>query len=681
LIVVQPGGFAVARSATKEIEALRRQIEENNYLYYVENAPKISDREFDRLLERLQDLERIHPELVTTESPTQRVGGQPVAGFRPVRHRVPMLSIDNTYNEADLREFDARMRRWLRGAKPSYVVEQKIDGVSVTLLYERGRFALGATRGDGSQGDDITHNLRTVHDIPLRLRSNDARAPKTLEVRGEVYLTTGELSRLNRIQTEQGGRLFANTRNAAAGSLKLLDPRLCGRRRLRFFAHSEGQLEGLHLRSHMEFLAQTAALGIPVVPHTSLLRTIDDVVSYCEAQVESRHALDYEMDGLVVKVDDFAQRHTLGATSKAPRWAIAYKVEVWQASTRVEKIYVQVGKTGVLTPVAALLPVEIAGSTIARVSLHNADEIDRKDIRVGDTVVVEKAGKVIPHVLRVELEKRTGRPNRFRFPTRCPACHGNVARDEGGVYIRCLNPSCPAQLKERVRYFAHRSAMDIAGLGEKLIDQLVDLGVVKSLPDLYRLKEDDLLSLARMGRKSAQNLLEQIASSKNRGLAHVLTGLAIRHVGERNARLLANEFGAIGELTDVSEDRLARVPAIGRVVARSVHQFFQSRAGRRTVQELQKLGMKLTEDRQAPMGKGPLAGKTLVVTGTLNDYTREEAEELIEKLGGNAAGSVSRRTDYVIAGDKPGSKRDKARELGVEVLDEAGFRRLVGKAK
>jgi DNA ligase (NAD+) len=509
------------------------------------------------------------------------------------------------------------------------------------------------------------------------------RAPETCEFRGEVYLTTTELSRLNQLQQQQGQRAFANTRNAAAGSLKLLDPRLCARRRLRFFAHSEGWLEGLRITTHSEFLDLTRSYGIPVVPHSPLFNSIDEVLAYCAEQLESRHALDYEIDGLVVKVNDFRQRERLGATSRAPRWAIAYKVELWQTSTRIEDIYVQVGKTGVLTPVAALEPVEIAGSTIARVSLFNADEIARKDIRIGDSVVVEKAGKVIPHVVRVELDKRNRSQQRFSFPQRCPTCDSRVARDEGGVYIRCLNPSCLAQLKEHLRYFADRKAMDIAGLGPALIDQLVDQRLVESLPGLYCLTREQLIQLEHMGEKSAQNLLEQIAASKERGLARVLTGLGIRHVGERNARLLADEFGSIDEVLEAPEERLARIAGLGPVVARSVHQFFHSEAGRKTVEELRSLGVQMTEERRTATAraKGSLAGKTLVVTGTLEHFTRDEVEDLIRELGGKATSSVSQKTDYVVSGAEPGSKLDRARELGITVLSEREFLERIGRMK
>jgi DNA ligase (NAD+) len=673
----------MTRSVRKEIEELRRQIERHNYLYYVEAAPEISDREFDRLLQRLRDLEEKHPELITPDSPTQRVGGQPIKGFRPVHHAVPMLSIDNTYNEDDLRAFDARVRRAIEGDKPQYIVEHKVDGVSVALLYEKGQLILGATRGDGQTGDDITHNVRTIHDIPLRLRTDHHHPPPTLEVRGEVYLTTAELSRLNKLQKEQGRRLFANTRNAAAGSLKLLDPRQCAKRRLHFFAHSEGQLEGLKITSHSEFLDLVRSFGIPVVPHSPLLDSIDDVLTYCHGQMAARHAMEYEMDGLAIKVNDFRQREKLGETSRAPRWVIAYKFELWQASTRIEDIYVQVGKTGVLTPVAILKPVEIAGSTISRVSLFNAEEIKRKDIHIGDSVVVEKAGKVIPHVVRVELEKRKGRTKPFHFPTRCPACGSKVVRDEGGVYIRCPNPSCPAQLKERLRFFASRQAMDIEGLGPALIDQLVDKGLVRSLPDLYRLTKDQLLGLEHIGQKSAQNLIAHIAESKGRGLARLLTGLAIRHVGTHNARLLADQFGSIEKLLKASEEHLACTKGLGPVVAHSVYQFLHSKEGRKTIEELRRLGIQMTEQPTAKQAraKGKLAGKTVVVTGTLKHFSREEVKDLIRQLGGHAASSVSGNTDFVVAGSEPGSKLDRARQLGIPVLSEEQFLQKIGRGE
>ena len=665
----------------KQARILRALIEYHNHRYYVENAPVITDLEFDQLMQRLRELEKQHPELVTPDSPTQRVGGRPLAEFLPVRHRTPMLSLDNTYAEADVRAFDRRVRRRLAPDRPQYVVEEKIDGVSVSLTYERGRLVLGATRGDGQTGDDVTHNVRTIRDIPLRLRNAD-QAPEQVEIRGEVYLTQSELARLNRLQAERGEAPFANPRNAAAGSLKLLDPRLCAERRLRFFAHTEGWLDGLEVTTHLAFLKWVRSSGLPVVAHSPLLDDIDDVLAYCHDHVRQRHALDYETDGLVIKIDDFAQRERLGATNHAPRWAIAYKFALWQARTRVRNIRVQVGRTGMLTPVADLEPVEIAGSTIRRVSLFNADEIARKDIRVGDTVVVEKAGKVIPHVVRVETANRTGTEKRCHFPTICPACGAPVVQDEGGVAIRCINPACPAQLRERLRYFASRQAMDIQGLGPKVIDQLVGRGLVRGIADLYRLRIEQLLELEQFGPRRAQALLDAIAESKDRGLARVLTGLGIRHVGTRNARLLAMHFGSMRRLMKASIDQLSRIPGIGPVAAHSVHEFLHSEAGRRTVEELARAGVRLTEPSRAAAesAAGPLAGKTFVFTGTLTSCTRRDATARIEQLGGRVAADVSSRTDYLVVGTNPGGKLQRARQLGVAILREEEFERLLRSA-
>ena len=662
----------MAKSVENRIEALRRTIEHHNYRYYIENNPEISDLEFDKLLKELQDLESENPQLIAPDSPTQRVGGQPIEGFRQVAHRVPMLSIENTYNEEEVREFDVRIRRWLEGELPQYIVEHKIDGVSASLQYEDGRFTLGLTRGDGARGDDITHNLRTVRDIPLRLMTEKGKNPALLEIRGEVYMTNTELSRLNKLQAERGERIFANCRNAAAGTLKLLDPRQSGQRILRFFAHSEGQLSGLSLTTHGEFLGMIRSYGIPVVPHSKAFDSIAEVLEYCKETLEARGDLDYETDGLVIKVNGFAQRNRLGATSKSPRWVIAYKVELWQSNTRIEDIHVQVGKTGTLTPVAELETVEIAGTKVSRVSLHNADEIERKDIRIGDSVIVEKAGKIIPHVVRVELEKRSGTEKKFQFPSKCPVCAGPVGRDEGGAYIRCLNLSCPAQLKERLRFFASRRAMDIEGLGPALIDQLVDHGIVKSLPDIYSLTAEQLQELERMGEKSAQNLIEGVQESKKRGLTRLLAALGIRHVGERNARLLATEFGDMDELMSASEERLAQIPGVGPIVAESVYQFFKSDVGIKTIRSFDKYGLKMSEDIpvKKAQNQSRFAGKSFVITGTLTRFSRTEMEEYIRRLGGKTASSVSRNTDYVVAGSNPGSKLDKAKELGIQILSE-----------
>ncbi|MBL8825165.1 MAG: NAD-dependent DNA ligase LigA [Planctomycetia bacterium] len=666
-------------SITHELSKLREEISKHDRLYYVDATPVISDREYDKLMQKLLELEKQHPELITPDSPSQRVGGEPIAGFVQVRHSVPMLSIDNTYNESELREFDQRVRKLLGTDDFLYIVEQKVDGVSASLVYENGILVQAATRGDGVTGDDITHNVRTIRQIPLKLQG---KPPARLEVRGEIYMTNAELSRLNVIQKERGENILKNPRNVTAGTLKLLDSRIAAERKLHFFAYGEGSLDGLPVKAHSGFLDFIKSLGIPAVSHSQPVKTIDEVLAYCQTDLENKHSLDYETDGMVIKVDRYDQRMKLGVTTKSPRWVIAYKVELWQASTTINSVTLQVGKTGMITPVAELEPVEIDGTTVSRVSLHNFDDIAHKDIRVGDCVVVEKAGKIIPHVVRVELEKRPAKSKPLLPPTHCPVCKGNVAKDEGGTYLRCINPSCPAQLKERIRFFATRQAMDVEGLGPAVIDQLVDQNLVKSLPDLYELTLDSLMTLERMGTKSAQNLLDGIAKSKEQGLARVLTGLTIRHVGVSTARLLASEFGSIDELAQAGEDRISRIEGIGPIVAESIAEFFQQKSNRELIDRLKASGVKLTEDRKAPAAgtdDSPIAGKSFVVTGTLETMGRDDIEQLIRDHGGKTSSSVSKKTNYVVAGDKAGSKLDKAKELGVEVLSEKEFLAMIKK--
>jgi len=659
----------MTRDPAERIEELRRQIEYHNYRYYVLDEPEISDREFDRLMAELKRLEAEHPELVTPDSPTQKVGGQPIEGFRTVTHRVPMLSMDNTYDEGELREFDGRVRRQLGRQRYEYVVEPKIDGVAVSVTYRNGRLELGATRGDGVRGDDITHNIRTVRNLPLRLLGDNP--PEVLEVRGEVFISNSDFARVTELQAKRGERVFANPRNAASGTLKLLDPRICAERRLQFLAHGMGEVVGLAVKTHSEFLDAVRRLGVPVVPHSPPLPSIDRVLEYCDELSErAPEEFDFEIDGFVVKINSFEQQRRLGATAKAPRWMIAYKLEKWEAETKIKQIRVQVGKTGTLTPVADLEPVEIAGTTVQHVSLHNAEEIKRKDVRIGDHVLVEKAGKIIPHVVRVIKEKRTGAEKPFRFPGRCPVCGGKVEKDEGGVYIRCINAACPAQLKERIKFFAHRDAMDIEGLGEKLIDQLVEKGLVRSLADLYKLKQEQLVKLERMGKKSAENLLAAIEASKRRDLARLITGLAIRHVGARTAEVLCERFGTMERLMNASQEELEAIPEIGPVVAASIRQFMTNPQNRKLIEELRRLGLNMQSELAGPKGELPLAGKTIVVTGTLANYSRQEVEELIKRHGGRPASSVSRNTDFVVVGENPGSKLQKARQLGVPTISE-----------
>lgn len=666
----------MTKSIADEIASLRTEILRHDRLYYVEARPEISDQQYDALMRRLQELEAAHPELASPESPTQRVGGEPVGELATAEHRVPMLSIDNTYSLDELRQYGERTAKLLAGEAIGWVVELKVDGVAVALLYENGRLVRGATRGNGRVGDDITHNIRTVRDIPLRLQGD--RVPPVLEVRGEIYMANTDLVRLNEAQAAAGLPPFANTRNVTAGSIRLLDPRLTATRRLRFFAHGVGQVEGLESQTHMDFLHEIAGYGLPPTPEVQCFESFAAAVEHCEALVERLHELDFEIDGLVLKVNRFDQRARLGATSRSPRWVIAYKFEKYEAATRLKEIRVQVGKTGAITPVAYLEPVELAGTIVSRASLHNADEIERKDVRVGDTVVVEKAGKIIPHIVRVEKHLREGDPPKFPFPRQCPECGAEVVKDEGGVYIRCPNAFCPAQVRERIRYFAGRNAMDIEGLGDKLVNQLVERGMVRSYGDLYRLTREQLTALERMGEKSADNLVTNVAASKDRGLARVLNALSIRHVGTRVAALLADHFRSMDRLMAAEADELAAVEEIGPIIARSVYDFFRSDFGQMVVADLREAGVVMEmpqEDR--PAGPGPLAGKTLVVTGTLSKFTREEIEELIARSGGRAASSVSKKTDYVVAGEKAGSKLAKAQELGIPVLTEDAFQALL----
>ena len=666
-------------SVQHRIDELRKQINHHNHLYYVDATPEISDREFDKLLDELQKLEAAHPELITPDSPTQRVGGQPIEGFKTVRHREPMLSIDNTYNAAELREFDKRVRKLLGGEAVMYVVELKIDGVAISLTYEHGQFTVGATRGDGEQGDDVTHNLKTIRGLPLSLPE---KVP-LLEARGEVYMNREDLAKLNRDRIAKELEPFANPRNSTAGSLKLLDPRMCAERRLRLFTYALGACEGVEVATHQDGLKLLKKLGFPVNQHIQALGAIDPVIDYCESWAAKRNDLPYDTDGLVIKVDDFAQRRRLGTTSKSPRWVVAYKFPAEQGLTKLVSIELQIGKQGTLTPVANLEPVKLAGTTVKRASLHNAEFIKSKDIRVGDMVVVEKAGEIIPYVVRSEAGARTGQEKVFHFPNTCPSCGSPVELDKNGTFYRCTGGSkCVSQVKEVLRAYARRSAMDIEGLGEKIIDQLVDSGLVRGIPDIYRLSLDRLMQLERMGEKSAKNLLDGIAASKERGLARVLAGLAIPHVGDSVADLLANEFHDIDALAAASVPRLDEIDGIGESMAQAVHSYFHDDAGRKIVAELKELGLKLSQPKRpasAKTGGADLTGKSIVVTGTLQKYGREEIEGLIRDLGGKATGSVSKNTAFVVAGEKAGSKLDKAHALGVKVLTEEEFDKLIGK--
>ncbi len=673
----------MSASIRQEIDMLRREIDEHNRLYYLEAKPAISDREFDRLLARLKDLEDAHPEYDRPDSPTHHVGGEPIEGFVTVEHRTPMLSIDNVYNEDGLREFDKRVRKAL--SEPfEYALEYKIDGVALALIYEAGLLRRAVTRGDGRRGDDVTHNARTIRGLPLGL-THKKSLPAVLEVRGEAYISNTDFAQIRAEQLERGEEAYANSRNLTAGALKLLDPKQSRRRRVRFFAHGLGYAEGLLAVSHSEYLDLLRELGMAVTPGVRVAADLDEAFERIGEMTEALHELDCEVDGIVLKVNRFDQRAKLGSTSKSPRWLIAYKWEKYEAATTIEDIAIQVGRTGKVTPVAHLAPVEIAGTTVSRASLHNRDEIERLGVMIGDRVIVEKAGKIIPHVLRVEIEARTGKETGFQFPNGCPVCGTELIREPEEVDFRCPNPNCPARLRETLRFFASRGAMDIDGLGVKRVEQLLDAGLVAGLADIYRLsnRREELLALERTGEKSVEKLLTGIEVSKARPLWRLLTGLNIRHVGTRNAQVLEAEFGTLDAIMTASEDDLAATEEIGPVIAHSVRTFFDTPASRQLVEEFRAAGLNFgTPIQRAAVkeGDGPLVGKTVVVTGTLPTLKRQDADELILRHGGKPSGSVSRKTDFVLAGEKAGSKLDKATELGVKILDEAQFLALLGES-
>jgi DNA ligase (NAD+) len=662
----------------EEIALLREELNRHNYLYYVEAAPEISDREYDRKMARLSELEKEHPELMSPDSPTQRVGGEPLGGFATVRHAVPMLSIDNTYSYDEIREWDVRIRKALNpGELVQYVVELKVDGVAVSLRYEAGKLVLGSTRGDGERGDDITANLKTVRGIPLVLQGHPT---SVLEVRGEVYMPNSELVRLNEARRLADEPPFANPRNSTAGSLKLLDSKLCAQRQLRFVSHGLGESEGITENSYFALTKTMKSWGIPVSPYTGSYDSIEQVIEHAERWSTERNTLDFQTDGLVVKVDDLHQRERLGTRSKSPRWTIAFKYEAEQAVTKLLGIHVQVGKTGKLTPVAELEPVVLAGTTVKRASLHNADELERKDIKIGDTVVIQKAGEIIPQVVRVETAARKGDEQHFRFPKTCPSCGSKVERSGDLVDYYCTNPPsrCPDQLKEWLRWYAHRDAMDIDGLGEKLIDQLVDKQLVASLADLYRLDAATLADLDRMGKKSADNLVRAIDASRHRTLDRLLTGLTIRHVGTRMAEVIATRVPTLEKLRAMNLPELESIPEVGPIVAASIHSYFQDAENQKLIEELLSAGLspEPVQPPKARSGKLVFAEKTFVLTGTLPKRSRTEAEALIKERGGKISGSVSKVTSYVLAGDEPGSKLEKAKKLGIPVIDEAELERL-----
>ncbi len=661
------------KEAAARIAALRRTIEHHEKKYYIDNDPQISDAEFDALVRELQVLEGQYPDLVTPESPTQRVGGKPAEGFPTVRHETPMQSIDNVYSVDELEEFGRRIEKLRPGRTPEYVAELKIDGLGISIVYRDGRLAQAVTRGDGTQGDDVTANVRTIKSLPLSIPRRGE-----VEVRGEIFLPFASFRRINRGREDAGEPPFANARNAAAGSLRLLDPREVASRRLDAFLYYLF-LDGEEPVNQWESLRTLADLGFKANPHSRLCRTCGEVTEYRKEWTEKRETLEYDVDGVVVKVNDREDRRALGSTAKFPRWAVSFKFPARQATTRLNDIIVQVGRTGALTPVAVLEPVKLSGTTISRATLHNEDEIRRKDIRIGDVVLIERSGDVIPQVVGPMRERRTGREKAFTLPARCPVCGSKTFRPEGEIVSRCVNPSCPARLRETILHFAGRRAMNIEGLGEALVDQLMEKKLVTSIPDIYGLDFETLAGLDRMGSKSARNLLDELEASRKNDASRLIFALGIRHVGEKLARTLSGRFGGVDALAAAGEEELTGIDDVGPVVAASVVFFFGQPENRILLNKLRAAGINFTGRREpAAADAGPLADSSFVLTGALERFTRDEAKAEIEKLGGKVVDSVSGKTGYLVAGSDPGSKLAKARKLGVKILDERAFLSLLG---
>ena len=656
------------------IKKLREQIEHHNRKYYIDAQPEISDREYDLLMEELIRFEHESPDLITPDSPSQRVGGSPLKEFRTVTHRAPMLSIANTYSEDEIREFDVRMKKNLAGENIDYVVELKIDGVAVSLLYEDGIFTLGASRGDGTRGDDITQNLKTIKTIPLRLQRADS-IPSVLEVRGEIYMTKDVFKKINNDREKKEEPLFANPRNAAAGSMKLLDPKIVAQRHLNIFVYEIGYMEGTVCNNHVEALKLLDIYGFRTNPNIQRCKNIGEVIEYCDSWQSRREELGYETDGMVIKVNSMAQRDKLGATGKSPRWLIAYKFPAKQATTILERIVVQVGRTGILTPVAELKPVALAGTTVSRATLHNQDEIIRKDIRISDKVVIEKGGDVIPKIVNVVKETRTGKAKKFRMPRKCPVCSGGIKKVDGEVAYRCENLRCPAQLERRIQHFASRRAMDIENLGPAIITQLVEKKLVKDYADLYSLKFDNLIKLERMGDILANKIIKNIRESRNRSLSRLIFALGIPHVGVLSAEILAKSFSFIDQLRAAKKEELEAIGEIGEIMADSIMHFFEREDTKEVLNKLEDAEVKMEETKS--ISDKIFAGKSFVLTGTLTKYKRHQASEIIKEFGGSISESVSKKTSFLLAGASPGSKYNKAKKLGIAILTEEEFLTLI----
>ena len=671
------------KSVTGRVEKLRERLNDANYRYYVLAEPAIDDYEYDKLMEELIALEKQNPELITPDSPTQRVGEQPTKDFPTVTHEVPMLSLSNSYDEEDLLEFDKRVKNLLKGSKFRYVCELKFDGAAVTLIYRDGLFVQGATRGDGVRGDEITNNLRTIRSIPLRISlKNKVFKKLDIEVRGEVFIRKDDFVKINERQQQAGEKLYANARNTCAGTLKLKDPKIVAGRNLNMYCYYIRHLnpaEQSRLSSHYENMQILKKLKFPVNDYVAVKNNMEEVIAFCNDVESWREMLAYEIDGVVVKVDSLAQQEILGSIAKSPRWAIAYKFKAKQAVTKLKGITLQVGRIGTITPVAELEPVFLAGSKISRATLHNADEIKRKDIRVNDYVKIEKGGDVIPKVVEVIREKRSKDSKPFSMPSKCPVCGNELERPEGEANYYCINHKCPAQIQGRMQYFVSRNAMDIEGLGYSIIDKFTELGYLNNITDIYLLKEHEaeLKKLEGFGERSIDNILQSIETSKERPFEKVLFAIGIRHVGDRTARILTKHFSSIDDLINASQDEIESIYEIGPKIAESVYDFFRNKANLELVNKLRKAGLKFETTGTSKNDSTKLDGLTFVLTGTLEKYKREEAKEIIESLGGKVSSSVSKKTDYVLAGEEAGSKLDKAKELGVKVIDEKEFERMV----
>ena len=665
-------------SVEKTIHRLREEILRHEDLYYLQDNPELSDKEYDELIKKLRQLEEKHPEFLTPDSPTQRVGGRPAEGFPEFIHRRPMLSLDNSYNIDELRAFDQRCRKLAAGREIEYVTELKIDGLSLSIHYDNGIFRRGVTRGDGFRGEDVTANVRTIRSVPLKVRDGFTKAGPQIEARGEAYLPRRVFERINAERAEEGESRFANPRNAAAGTIRQLDPAIVARRRLDMFAYDVLAGERKPFATHWEALNWLEHAGFRVNQNRKLCKSIEEVIEFCDAMEASRDDLDYEIDGVVVKINSTSMQDDFGATGKAPRWAIAYKYPARQATTKVNDITVQVGRTGALTPVAMLEPVQLGGVTVSRSTLHNEDEIQRLGLRIGDWVLIERGGDVIPKVLKVVDSKRTGKEKKFRMPAKCPVCGGRVSRPEGEAVSRCIAADCPAQLIGRLLHFASRRAMRIEGLGFALADQLIAGKLVRDVADLYDLKLEDLISLERMAKKSGSNVLAQIEESKSRDLGRLIYGLGIRHVGERTAGILARHFGSLERLRKAGVEELDDIHEIGLTMAQSISDWFDDPGNARLCERLHAAGVRTESEKQGDaVTDQNFAGKVFVLTGTLPGMTRDEASALIEARGGRVTSSVSKKTDFVLAGSEPGSKLDKANQLGVKVIDEEAFKKMI----